>query len=76
MGVPSARFPVTRHSRAGGNPGSFSVPVGLDTRFREYDGISESNGPLYSGFFHHYPAGIFEGAHEGPEGLGTYYVLI
>jgi hypothetical protein len=67
-GVPSARFPARRHSRAGGNPGSFSVPVALDTRFRGYDGISESNGPLYSGFFHH-PAGIFEGAHEEPSAL-------
>ena len=41
-GVPSARFPATRHSRAGGNPGSFSVPVAPDTRFRGYDGIKAS----------------------------------
>ena len=32
-GVPSARFPATRHSRAVGNAGSFSIPVGLDTPF-------------------------------------------
>ena len=40
MEVPSAVFPATRHSRAGGNPGSVPVPVSLDTRFRGYDGIS------------------------------------
>jgi hypothetical protein len=33
MGVPSARFPATHHSRAVGNADSFSIPVGLDTPF-------------------------------------------
>ena len=31
-------LPSIRHSRAGGNPGLFSRPISLDTRFRGYDG--------------------------------------
>jgi hypothetical protein len=33
----SAWLSFGRHSRAGGNPGSFSGRVSLDTRFRGYD---------------------------------------
>jgi hypothetical protein len=37
-GFPPHVFPATRHSRAGGNPGLFCAQIGLDTRFRGYDG--------------------------------------
>jgi len=30
---PFTRFPATRHSRAGENPGFFPIPISLDTRW-------------------------------------------
>ena len=41
-GVPLHVSPRRVISAQAGNPGSFSVPVALDTPFRGYDGISES----------------------------------
>jgi len=55
-------LPSIRHSRAGGNPGLFSRPISLDTRFRGYDGTRAASSFCRSSL-HTY----FQRRHEGHE---------
>src|SRR4026208_2497800 len=71
-GGPFTRFPATRHSRAGGNPGFFPPPIAwlpagvYPEQQRRRAGMTERCGySEYSGYFIAYlPTRIFEG---GPE---------